>query len=358
MKKKADSTLVITETAKAAKEVHKGKKTVVQKEMKKTTLSQHNKEKLKEVGLWAFIEESQSRPWPDYHKVMTFFLTMDEPAVLKGKIDGKSVHFDNTQISAVLRIPGKVDGRQVKELDKLTRDELTAIFPNGLAARVQKRWCIESANLPWHEWFVFINTQFTFEQHQLEMSAEAPHMAIASWKGERLDWAGFLDQQMRRLLWAKPGIVPENHELQCYLSMLCRAYNEACTSRPLTTSSSPAPVLAAPKRTVQKRRRTPNSDEATQRAIVKRVAKPAELALAGEALTANEREELENRIATEASKVTELEDRVQDLLAQSDRQVELLEKQQQNIEDLTKTIDDRTTMCQAMRLTRRGRKRC
>jgi hypothetical protein len=103
---------------------------------------------------------------------------------------------------------GKTDGRQVEDLDKLPIDELKAIFTAGLAARVQKRWCIESANSPWHEWFVFINTQFTFEQHPLEMTAEALHMAIASWKGERLDWAGFLDQQMRRLLWAKPGVLP------------------------------------------------------------------------------------------------------------------------------------------------------
>lgn len=178
---------------KPADTTDKGKKKVLPKEPKKTSLWQHNKEKLKEAGLWAFIEESQSRPWLDRQQLMTFFLTMDEPTVLKGKIDGKPTYFDNDKISAALRIPGKADGRQVEDLDQLTIDELKAIFTNGLNARVKKQWCIESANPPWHEWFVFINTQFTFEQYPMEMTVEALHMAIASWRGERLDWAGFLD---------------------------------------------------------------------------------------------------------------------------------------------------------------------
>lgn len=48
---------------------------------------------------------------------------------------------------------------------------------------------------------------------------------------------------------------------------------------------------------------------------------------------------MEARIATEASRVTELEDRVQDLLAQATKQADLISEKQGIIADLKKDID-------------------
>lgn len=130
---------------------------VMPKKKKKVNLWRHNKEALTKAGLWTFIVDSESRPWPDEQYLMPFIITMDDFANLRGMVNNTLAHFDNSQISSALRVPGQIDGKRLEDIDKLSIDEISNIFENGVDAKVGRRWSIETAKDPWKEWLSYVN---------------------------------------------------------------------------------------------------------------------------------------------------------------------------------------------------------
>lgn len=277
---------------------------------------------------------------------------MDDFANLRGMVNNTLAHFDNSQISSALRVPGQIDGKRLEDIDKLSIDEISNIFENGVDAKVGRRWSIETAKDPWKEWLSYVNKQFTFEQHPLELSAEALHMAIAAWRGERVDWARLLDKHMRRLLWEKPGTLPENHELQCYLSALCRAYQQSGSSQPRATHTA-TPKQPRRQASGPKRQRILEVNEPVADVEMMQGEEEAPSTLAP-AFNAEGVEELEARVAIEASRATEAEDRLQDLTVHTEQQAALIEEQVLELTKLRKACNDhllvRTAMSNAARL--------
>ena len=269
-----------------------------------------------------------------------YIKTMEDPNTLTGMINNRLITITNADISRVLQVPETMDGLPSNALKKLTIEDVSSIFEGGMVAHEGNFWRIDKACEPWREWFVFINGMFTFESSPQALSYDMILMAVEAWRGARLDWARIIDFHLRRVLWEYPGTVPENKEVRTYLSMLCLdvVTPRLSTNFPVAAGGTSS-VKPAPKRT-----RVPADVQAAEKPPRKRQqkVKPAP------ALDEVEREELETRLATEASKVTELEDRIRDLLAQSEHQAELLNQQQQKIDDLNTTIDRNNTVRQAM----------
>lgn len=336
--KKSDATFVIqTPSTTPTANTDKGKKTVMGKDQKKTSLWQENKPNLMKAGLWAFIEESGKRPWPSEQLIMPFIATMRDDTNLNEMIGGNNVHFDNAAISRVLLVPGEVDSLRVTDLEKLTIDQIKSIFSNGLNARVGMRWSIDSAKQPWKDWFNFVNFQFTFEEQPSELSARALHMAVAAWQGVRVDWASLLSTHMRRILWNTPATLPDNHQLQCYLSQLCQAYERSSgtgPSQPGSTSqaSELEEIQAASKRATPKRRRPSSTDEPEKKTIVKRNTKKNQVNLIQDQ-TIDMATDLQTQVAMEASRATEAEDRLRDLTLHTEQQANLISEQARKIQE-------------------------
>lgn len=53
---------------------------------------------------------------------------------------------------------------------------------------------------------------FNFEKTPLALNGDLTRMAVEAWNGNRLDLAGVIEEEMRRVIWEKPGKPPENHE--------------------------------------------------------------------------------------------------------------------------------------------------
>jgi hypothetical protein len=47
-------------------------------------------------------------------------------------------------------------------------------------------------------------------------------MSIASWDGERVDWAKVVEENMLKQLWINPQEIPTNPLVQKYLIIVCR----------------------------------------------------------------------------------------------------------------------------------------
>jgi hypothetical protein len=135
---------------------------------------------MKEARLWAFIEESSYRQWPQQQYLMPFVMTMDDSTILLGMVRGKPIYFDNERINKTLLIPGRDHNTPLNDLEKLSPEEISTIFNDGVKVRVKALWPVEKAKQAWSEWLIFVNMLFTFEEHPLELTNEVLHMAIVA----------------------------------------------------------------------------------------------------------------------------------------------------------------------------------
>jgi hypothetical protein len=83
-------------------------------------------------------------------------------------------------------------------------------------------WDLEKALNPYSEWLNFMNFHFLFEERPIQITMEMLQMSIASWNGERMDWAKIVEDQLLKQLWSDPQEVPSNPLVQKYLTIVCK----------------------------------------------------------------------------------------------------------------------------------------
>jgi hypothetical protein len=179
---------------------------------------------LEAAGLWAFIKDSHQFPHPDQQTVVSFIKTMDNVASLTGMVNLRTLHIKNKDVSQWLKIPGTSDAVEKVGFPNRPWRE---VFQDGIIASDGKSWDLEKAIAPFDEWLNFVNFHFLFEDHPTRMTMEMLQMAIASWNGERVDWAKVVEVNMLKQLWINPQEIPTNPLVQKYLTIVCRGILEA-----------------------------------------------------------------------------------------------------------------------------------
>lgn len=239
--------------------------------------------------------------------------------------------FTNADISRVLHIPEMSDGLHPSARKKLTVNDLTTIFKGGMAAQDGTFSRVDRAHLPWRGWFIFINKIFSFEQSVQSLSYELLVMEVAASKGVRLDWARIVDKNLIRILWKEPGQLSENREMRTYLYMSCtEAANRILPQTPSVDTGGDSLIA----KQSAKRKRVTEEIRTPERPPSKKHQKRA--ALLG--FDEDKREELESCLATEASRVTEMEDRVRDLLVHAEEQANIISEKEGMIADLNQSL--------------------
>ena len=147
----------------------------------KASLWKSQQKTLEAAGLWAFIENSNQFPYPDQQNVVSFIKTMDNVTTLTGMVNLQTLHIKNKDVSQWLKIPGTLEAvKKVGFPDKPQKE----VFQDGIVAWDRKTWDLEKAIAPYDEWLIFVNHQFLFEDHPIQMTMEMVQKSIASWDGE------------------------------------------------------------------------------------------------------------------------------------------------------------------------------
>jgi hypothetical protein len=133
---------------------------------------------------------------------------MDNSASLTGMVNLKTTHIKNKDVSQWLKVPGAKDvAGKAGYINKPWRE----VFQDGILAWDGKMWDLEKAIAPYDEWLNFVNFHFLFEDHPTKMTMDMVVMSIASWNGERMDWAKVIEENLLKQLWSQSQEVPANH---------------------------------------------------------------------------------------------------------------------------------------------------
>jgi hypothetical protein len=171
---------------------------------------------LEAAGLWAFFKDSNQFPHPNQQIVISFIKTMDNAASLTGMVNLKTTHIKNQDVSHWLKVPRAKDvASNASYPDRPWREN----FQDGITAWDIKMWDLEKAIAPYDEWLNFVNFHFLFEDHPTKMTMDMVVMSIASWNGERMDWAKVIEENLLKQLWIQPQEVPANQLVQKYLTI-------------------------------------------------------------------------------------------------------------------------------------------